>query len=135
MFTIQEMRKLANADPANLPKLIVHANSLWGGDAKVGRENDGTLQVHMNFAAYLRLKRELPLERVRQLAQHTFEARIALERHHLLGGVNDSERPAADARERRGNLREMLGFDRDTAAPKSEVAAPIAAAGRMVRGA
>lgn len=82
MLTLNDLIKIANGKPENLPVLYVHDNISWTGPSQVDTKG----RVHMNYLQMYRLKKDLPLELVQRIGPSTEEFKIALEDHHLLGG-------------------------------------------------
>jgi len=82
MLTLDELRKISNGKPEDLPVLYVHDVATWTGPAMVDTKG----RVHMNYIQMFGLKKELPLVLVRRIGPSTEEYKIALERHHLIGG-------------------------------------------------
>lgn len=84
MLTLVELQKIANSDPKNLPVIYVHHNNTWTGPVMVDTKG----RIHCNDFQLFALKKDLPIVEVGQIGPTTTEFKIALERHHLLGGVD-----------------------------------------------
>ena len=82
MLTIEELGKISGGKPENLPVIYVHDIDTWTGPSQVDTKG----RIHMNYLQMYALKKDLPLARVRRIGPSTEEYKIALERHHLIGG-------------------------------------------------
>ena len=92
MITLEDLRKMSNAKPENLPVLYVHDIDTWTGPAQVDTKG----RVHMNYIQMWALKKDLPIVLVGRIGPTTEEFKIDLERHHLLDGCDKPVETAAE---------------------------------------
>ena len=87
------LKQYAGHDPEELPVILLHESG-WHGKPFVDTAN----RIHMNAGQLEILKNMVPVEEVKRHAKDVVEFRIALERHHLDGGVNDNAPLVGEAR-------------------------------------
>lgn len=108
------MRQLCAANPGNMPKVFVHDDHVWRGQAgaiaPMRIDNHGNL--HMSMADFLVLKTLLPVSEVKRLRADMREFKIELLPHHMLGGVNDRKKPVDTKRQGKQLLRDELGTEK-----------------------
>jgi hypothetical protein len=98
------LRTIGGADPAFLPTIRALPDAQWPGPAR----RDGRNRIVMNESAAQWLRARLPLVVIAYKAGIHTDFRIALEPHHLAGGVNDRAAPATDATAAKEQLRQTF---------------------------
>lgn len=109
------LRRLTGGDPTRLPVIVAVAD--WSIEPRVtfaAAPQPGLPppppRIFMTVADAMWLKERVPLEVIEHYAGRATVFRIALERHHLAGGVRDG-RALTAPEERKAALRRDFGFD------------------------
>jgi hypothetical protein len=113
------MRRLFAAAPKSLPTIYAHPTAKWitqGGKPAPVRI-DSNKNLHMSVADLLQFKQEVPVE-FEERQDDVLIFKIALQPHHLAGGVNDRGMAAETNIARKAGLRDRLGFNPEDGSPK-----------------
>jgi hypothetical protein len=113
------LRRLSGGDPARLPRIM--ASEGWTIPPRVGGRRafaDGVvcMCIYMSVADAQWLRSRVPLEVVEHYQGRATVFRLALEKHHLLGGYADAA-PALDASGARALVDPAFGFREEEPAP------------------
>ncbi|AGH16030.1 hypothetical protein DVVG_00044 [Dunaliella viridis virus SI2] len=98
-LSVDTIRKLCKGRVENLPRFMVHDENWRGPVARIGKRADGTMEIHMQRAAFFRIVQpQIPIKPGLWRRLGVQEYLIDLQAHHLGGSGDTMGPPTLDRR-------------------------------------